>query len=68
MRVLRGSLPSAVLSLGILWYAITHVRALLVSAVLLADMRGSGAPTYMYAGIPFVVQERYATQLCIPSR
>ncbi len=68
MRVLRRPIPSVLLSLGILLYAVTHVRSLLVAAVVLADMRGSGAPTYVYAGIPFVVHDRYATQLCISSR
>jgi hypothetical protein len=68
IQALRRSLPVVLLSLGIVLYAVKHVRRLLVSAVVLSEMRGSSAPTYVYAGIPFVIHDGYATQLCISNR
>jgi hypothetical protein len=67
MRVLRDSILTVLLSLGVALFAAMHVWRAQLAAVMLRDMGGSSAPVDVYAGIPFVIHDGYATQLCISS-
>lgn len=49
-------------------YAAMHIPSVPAPSAVLAGLEGSDASDYVYAGVPFVVHDRYATQICISSR
>jgi hypothetical protein len=68
MRFPRHPLPSILTTLAVVLYGAMHIQSLPAPSAVLARVEGSGAPDYVYADVPFVVHDRYATQICISSR
>ncbi len=68
MRTVRRAMLYSLLTLGIVAVAVLHGAAGVPSLAALGDLKSISTPTYVYAGVPFMVQDGYATQLCISSR
>ena len=68
MHTVRRATLYSLLTLGIIAVAVLHGAAGVPSLAALGDLRSISTPTYVYAGVPFMVQDSYATQLCVSSR
>ncbi len=65
MRTVRYAILCSLLTLSFVTFAVLHGAAGVRSIAALSDLAPMSTPTYVYAGVPFVVRDSYATQICV---
>ena len=68
MRVLRQPLPYILATLSLVTVIVFHLRGDPVYSAVLEAANGTIAPDYVHAGVPFIVRDHYATQICVSTR
>lgn len=68
MHILRRSLAITLVPAVVFGAATVYLHGGASYARILADAGSLAEPTYVQAGVPFVVRDNYATLLCISTR
>ena len=68
MRIARQLLIWSLITLGVVVPAVLLKPAGSQYAAVLSDVVGTNAPSYVHAGVPFVVRDSHATQVCVSSQ
>ena len=68
MRITRHLLIWPLIMLGVVVPAVLLKPASVQYAAALGDLASTTTPSYVYAGVPFVVRDSYGTQICVSTR